>query len=336
MNTADLEHRLSLAPMMDHTDRHFRFIARQISRHIRLYTEMLTDRAVLHGNREQLLGFDVEEHPVALQLAGREPGLLAEAARIGEAAGYDEINLNVGCPSGRVQEGGFGARLMLEPPRVAEIARAVRAAVDIPLTVKHRIGVDDHDTYNELERFVETVAGSGVRIFQVHARKAWSSELSPKENREKPPLRHADVYRLQTTHPELLIVLNGGVHDLKGAEEHLVRVRGVMIGRAAYGNPWMLAEADARIFADPRRPTRREVLIHLLPYVENHLSTGGRLYTITRHLLSLFKGQPGGRRWRQELSRTTTSRQAGLEALEAAIKAVPDEVLDARGRPAPA
>jgi tRNA-dihydrouridine synthase A len=289
--------------MLDWTDRHFRYFIRRITRRTLLYTEMVTTGALLHGDRERLIGFHEDEHPVALQLGGSDPTDLATCARIGAARGYDEINLNVGCPSDRVQQGRFGACLMAEPALVAGCVEAMRDAVDVPATVKHRIGIDERDSYEALCDFVGTVAQAGCAAFVVHARKAWLSGLSPKENRTVPPLRHDVVHRLKCDFPELTIVINGGIESLDQVIEHLAQVDGVMMGRAAYHDPWLLAEADARVFGDPpASTTRRDVFEAMLPYIERELAAGTRLHTITRHMLGLFHGVPGARAWRRMLS----------------------------------
>ncbi len=298
-----LDRRLSVAPMLDWTDRHFRYFIRRITRRTLLYTEMVATGALLHGDRERLIGFHDDEHPVALQLGGSEPADLATCARIGAQRGYDEINLNVGCPSDRVQQGRFGACLMAEPALVADCVAAMREAVDVPVTVKHRIGIDDQDSYQALCDFVGTLAEAGCAAFIVHARKAWLSGLSPKENRTVPPLRHDVVHRLKRDFPQLTIVINGGIESLDQAIEQLAHVDGVMIGRAAYHDPWLLAEADARVFGDlPASTTRREVFEAMLPYIERELAAGTRLHAITRHMLGLFHGVPGARAWRRMLS----------------------------------
>src|SRR5262245_41689870 len=259
-------HRFCVAPMMDWTDRHCRFFHRLLTRRALLYTEMMTAEAVLHGNRERLLGFSPEEHPVALQLGGSDPARLAQAAAIGAEYGYDEINLNVGCPSDRVQEGRFGACLMAEPELVADCVAAMRARVPVPVTVKCRIGIDQQDIEADLERFVSAVAAAGCRTFIVHARKAWLQGLSPKENREIPPLDYGRVYRLKAAQPELEIVINGGIASLGEAEAHLAKVEGVALGRAAYQTPYLLAEVDRRLFGATTTPhSRREVVEALLP-----------------------------------------------------------------------
>ena len=331
-----LSRRLSVAPMMDWTDRHERFFLRLVSRRVLLYTEMITAQAILHGDRARLLAFHPAEHPVALQLGGSDPAMLAEAARIGAATGYDEINLNVGCPSERVQTGRFGACLMLEPELVRDCVAAMRAAVAVPVTVKHRIGVDETDSYEALCRFVTTVAESGCTSFTVHARKAWLTGLSPKENREIPPLTYDTVYRLKNDFPQLEIILNGGVKTLADAEAHLaprdgLALDGVMIGRAAYETPYMLAEADRRIFGeDTRAPTRREILTAFMAYVAVELAAGSPLRHMTRHILGLFQGVPGARAWRRILTEGAAKDGAGLEVIEQAMAALPAWALEAQ------
>ena len=300
--------------MMEWTDRHCRYFLRLISPHARLYTEMVTAQAVLHGDRERLLGFDAAEHPVALQLGGSDPDALARAATIGAGFGYDEINLNIGCPSDRVQSGRFGACLMEEPPLVRDCVAAMRAAVTIPVTVKSRIGIDAHDDYGFLRDFVATVAESGCSVFVVHARKALLAGLSPRENREVPPLRYGYVYRLKEEFPQLAVVVNGGVRRLRGVHEHLARVDGVMIGREAYHNPYFLAEVEAALYGT-RPPRREDVIARFLPYVEARLAEGVRLPAITRHVLGLYTGQPGARRWRRRLSEEASRPGAGAELL---------------------
>jgi tRNA-dihydrouridine synthase A len=317
------QHRFVVAPMMDWTDRHCRFFHRLLSARARLYTEMVTAEAILHGDRGRLLGFSAEEHPVALQLGGSDPARLAEAAAIGEGFGYDEINLNVGCPSDRVQEGRFGACLMAEEGLVARCVQAMRARVAVPVTVKCRIGIDDQDSEADLERFVTAVAEAGCRTFIVHARKAWLSGLSPKENREIPPLDHGRVHRLKAAHPELDIVLNGGIGSLNEAEAHLAHVDGVALGRAAYHNPYLLAEADRRLFGSAHAPrSRREVLEALVPYAERHVGAGGRLNNIARHILGLYRGEPGARAFRRCLSDRAPREGAGAEVLLEALRLV--------------
>ena len=315
-------HRLSVAPMMDWTDRHDRFFLRLISRHALLYTEMVTTGAVLHGERQRLLRFDAAEHPVACQLGGSEADDLAHAAEIVEQYGYDEVNLNCGCPSERVQKGRFGACLMAEPETVAAGVKAMIAATSLPVTVKSRIGVDEMEDYADLKRFIEIVAEAGCRSFIVHARKAWLKGLSPKENREIPPLRYELVYRLKQELPELTIVLNGGVTTLDQAAAHLAHVDGVMIGRAAYQEPYMLADADRRFFAaSAPAPSRQQVLEAFIPYVERELAEGTPLAHMTRHILGLYNGLPGARAFRRYLSEN--AHRPGADAsliLEAAEK----------------
>ena len=317
------EYTLSVAPMMDRTDRHFRFIMRQITQRTLLYSEMITAQAVLRGPTERLLAFDPVEHPVALQLGGDNPEHLARAARIGERFGYDEVNLNVGCPSARVQEGRFGVCLMAEPDRVAAMISAMQDAVSIPVTVKHRIGFDDLDTYAHFLGFVECVARTGCSRFSVHARKAWLSGLSPKENRNIPSLRYDDVYRLKRARPDLSIEINGGVRTLDAAAQHLDVVDAVMVGRAAYDDPYMFAPADARFFGGkPCTATRFDVVHALLPYVERHVASGGRLWSVARHLFGLFAGQSGARAFRRHLSEHAHRPGAGPEVLAAAAALV--------------
>ena len=307
--------------MMDRTDRHCRVFHRLLSRRARLYTEMITLEAVLNGERGRLLAFSPLEHPLALQLGGSLPAGLAEAAAIGEDYGYDEINLNVGCPSARVREGRFGACLMAEPELVAAAVAAMRQRVRIPVTVKCRTGIDDQDGEADLERFVTTVAAAGCHTFMLHARKAWLNGLSPKENRNVPPLDWDRVYRLKAAHPELSIVLNGGIGSLAAAEGHLAHVDGVALGRAAYQNPYILADVDRRLFGDRRPPpTRRAVLEALLPHVDRHLSAGGRLNSFARHLHGLYHGEPRARAFRRLLSERAPRPGAGLEVLIEAMR----------------
>ena len=310
----------AVAPMMDWTDRHCRYFHRLLSPHALLYTEMVTAPAVLHGDSERLLGFDPSEHPVALQLGGAEPVELAAAARVGESIGYDEINLNVGCPSDRVQSGRFGACLMREPALVADCIAAMRASVSIPVTVKCRLGVDEQDEYVDLERFVETVRATGCTVFIVHARKAWLEGLSPRENREIPPLNYERVYRLKREFAELTIVINGGIAGVEDVREHLRHVDGVMLGRTAYHEPYRLAEIEHAIFAEPL-PERDDVLARLRPYVEAHLARGDRLQHISRHILGLYQGLPGARAYRRLLSERAHEAHAGYDVIEQAIAA---------------
>ncbi len=320
---------LSVAPMMDRTDRHCRFFLRRLTRRTLLYTEMVTTWAIRRGERERLLGFDREEKPLALQLGGDDPRALAECARIAEGMGYDEVNLNVGCPSDRVQKGRFGACLMAEPRVVAEAVAAMRAAVALPVTVKHRIGIDRLDRYADLAAFVSTVAAAGCDRFSVHARIAWLKGLSPTENREVPPLRYSDVYRLKREFPQLAIEINGGIRSLEEAQEHLLHVDGVMIGRAAWDDPYLFAAADSQVFGEPgAAPSRRQVLESMAPYLERWHRQGLPIARITRHLLNLFAGRPGARKWRRTLSENVHRPDAGPELVAAAMAGIPDEVLD--------
>jgi tRNA-dihydrouridine synthase A len=307
--------------MMDWTDRHCRVFHRLLSTHARLYTEMITAAAVLHGDRQRLLGFSPEEHPVALQLGGSDPAQLAEAAVIGEAHGYDEINLNVGCPSDRVQDGRFGACLMAEPDLVARCLEAMAARVRVPVTVKCRIGIDEQDSEADFERFISTVATAGCRTFIVHARKAWLQGLSPKENRDIPPLDYERVYRLKAAHPELQIIINGGIADLDAAAAHLDHVDGVALGRAAYQNPYLLTDVDKRFFADEAPPpTRRAVMEALIPYVERHVASGGRLNNIVRHMHGLYHARPRARAFRRHLAEHAPRSGAGVDVLLEAMR----------------
>ena len=310
--------------MMDWTDRHCRAFHRVLSRRARLYTEMLTSGAVVHGDRDRLLGFDPCEHPVALQLGGSDPRELALAARIGADLGYDEINLNVGCPSDRVQSGRFGACLMREPALVAECMAAIGAALSVPATVKCRIGVDEQDPEESLFGLVDLCVQAGVSVFAVHARKAWLEGLSPKENRDIPPLDYGIVYRLKRAQPGLTIVVNGGMGSLEAAEAHLAEgLDGVMLGRAAYHDPGLLGEADARLFGAAGPPVSAEAaVLAFLPYVERKLGEGVRLPAMTRHLLGLFNGRPGARTWRRILTVEAIRPGAGVEVIERALEAV--------------
>ena len=315
-----LSRRFSVAPMLDWTDRHCRYFHRLLSRHTLLYTEMVTTGAILQGGRERHLRYNVEEHPLALQLGGSDPVDLAQCAKIAEDFGYDEINLNVGCPSDRVQNGRFGACLMAQPQLVADCVATMQAAVDIPVTVKSRIGIDDRDSYAELAYFINTVAAAGCKSFIVHARKAWLSGLSPKENREIPPLKYDVVFQLKRDFPALEIIINGGVATLEASRELLGHVDGVMIGREAYHNPYLLAGVDGFLFsgADPSI-SRRDVVLALMPYVEQQLAQGTRLHAITRHLLGLFHGEAGARAWRRHLSENANKADANASVLLRAL-----------------
>ncbi len=315
--------RFCVAPMMDATDRHCRYFLRLLSRHALLYTEMVTANAVLHGDRDALLGFDPTELPLALQLGGSEPAALAACARIAEDRGYSEVNVNVGCPSDRVRSGRFGACLMAEPDTVAACVAAMRATVDIPVTVKTRIGIDDRDRYEDLLAFVDTVAAAGCTVFVVHARKAWLTGLSPKENREIPPLRHGLVHRLKAERPQLTVVLNGGITSIEDCRGHLQQVDGVMVGREAYRNPYLLAAVDRALFGDRREPPAREaVAAAMLPYAARRRAAGEPLHRITRHMLGLFQGQPGARAWRRHLSEHAHRADAGADVIRAALYAM--------------
>ncbi len=308
---------ISIAPMMDWTDRHCRYFLRLIAPDILLYTEMVTANAILHGDKQRLLAFDASEHPLALQLGGSDPDDLAAAARIAADNGYDEINLNIGCPSDRVQSGQFGACLMATPELVRDCVAAMRDAVDIPVTVKTRIGIDDHDSYQFLDRFVTTVAESGCDTFVVHARIALLGGLSPKQNREVPPLRYDYVARLKKEHPGLSISLNGGIADTESVKNHLQTFDGVMIGRQAYHHPYWLAELQTQVLNRDgwSAPTRDDIVRAFVPYVESELAKGTSLQSMTRHVLGLFAGQPGARRWRRYLSENATKAGAGADML---------------------
>ncbi|MBV8976428.1 MAG: tRNA dihydrouridine(20/20a) synthase DusA [Alphaproteobacteria bacterium] len=321
-----MSHRFCIAPMMEWTDRHCRVLHRLLSRRARLYTEMVTAEAIIRGDRDRLLGFSDIEHPAALQLGGAEPARLAQAARIGADFGYDEINLNVGCPSDRVQSGRFGACLMREPALVADCAAAMRAAVDIPVTVKCRIGVDEQDPETSLRATIAACAQAGVRVFAVHARKAWLAGLSPKENRDVPPLDYDLVYRIKRENPDLTVVINGGIGDLDRARDHLAHVDGVMLGRAAYQSPAMLAEVDARFFAGPPQEVEAAVAVYV-DYVADQRGRGVPLNAMTRHMLGLFNGRPGARQFRRHLSEAATRPGAGVAVLIdalALIKPMPE------------
>jgi tRNA-dihydrouridine synthase A len=311
---------VSIAPMMDRTDRHYRYLMRRITRHTLLYTEMVNIGALLHGERARFLTFHPDEHPIALQLGGDDPSGLATCARMAEEHGFDEVNLNVGCPSSRVQSGNFGACLMRTPERVADAVSAMRNVTSIPVTVKHRIGVDELDRYEDMLHFVDVVAEAGCDRFSVHARKAWLNGLSPKENRNVPPLRYDDVYRLKRQRPALLVELNGGVTTLDEVETHCDQTDGVMIGRAAYDNPWLFSQVDERFFGEigPAKD-RVGVLREMLPYVRDHLASGQRLHRVSRHLLGLFQGERGTKAFKRVLS---SSPGGGVEVIETAIDAM--------------
>ncbi len=311
--------------MMEWTDRHCRFFHRLLTRRARIYTEMITTGAVLHGHRARLMAFDPAEHPVALQLGGCDPRELAACARIAEDFGFDEVNLNVGCPSDRVQGGRFGACLMAQPTLVGDCVAAMTASVKLPITVKCRIGIDDQDPEEALEALARAVEQAGVAALVVHARKAWLNGLSPRENRDVPPLDYARVYRLKEAHPDLAIVLNGGVADLEQAAAHLGRVDGVMMGRAAYQEPWRLLAVDPVLFgASARFASPRPAVEALIPYIERELARGTRLHAITRHVLCLFRGVPGARAFRRHLATEGVKPGAGAGTFAAALALVAD------------
>ncbi|MDE5451826.1 tRNA dihydrouridine(20/20a) synthase DusA [Bradyrhizobium sp. CSA112] len=324
-----LEHRFSVAPMMDWTDRHCRVFHRLMTRRGRLYTEMLTTGAIIHGDRRRLLGFDRSEHPVALQLGGSEPADLATAARIGEDCGYDEINLNVGCPSDRVKDGRFGACLMAEPALVADGVAAMKRAVKIPVTVKCRIGIDDQDPETALDVLARGVIAAGADALIVHARKAWLNGLSPKENRDIPPLDYDRVYRLKAALPEVPVIINGGIGSLAEAKRHLDHVDGVMLGRAAYQEPWRLLEVDPELFGEAAPyATMKDVFEAMLPYIEEQLAQGAKLHSMTRHFVGAFHGVPGARAFRRHLAEKGVRPGAGVDVLRDAIALVEDRAAE--------
>ncbi|MCW8964316.1 MAG: tRNA dihydrouridine(20/20a) synthase DusA [Gammaproteobacteria bacterium] len=298
-----LDRSFCIAPMLDKTDRHYRYFARLLTRHALLYTEMITTGAILKGDAHYHLKYSPQEHPLALQLGGSNPDEMTQCAVIANDYGYDEVNINVGCPSDRVQSGLFGACLMAEPDRIAECVSAMSARIDIPVTVKTRIGIDHNDSYEALTRFIDTVSAAGCQTFIIHARKAWLSGLSPRENREIPPLRYDVVYQLKRDFPQLEIIINGGIKTLAEARVHLLQVDGVMVGREAYSNPYLLKDVDHQFYGSSEIAVdRRAVLTNLLPYLEAEIATGTKMKHITRHILGLFQGVPGARKWRQQLS----------------------------------
>jgi tRNA-dihydrouridine synthase A len=322
----DLDRRFCVAPMMDCTDRHERYFLRLISRHAVLYSEMVTAAAILHGDLQRLLSFDPAEHPVALQLGGSDPGDLAAAARIGADHGYDEINLNVGCPSDRVQSGRFGACLMAEPDLVGACVASMAEAVAVPVTVKTRIGIDDQDSYEALYGFVETVSEQGCRTFILHARKAWLQGLSPKQNREVPPLRYEVVHRLKEDFPNLEILINGGISTIEDAEAQLTVVDGVMVGRSAYENPYLLSEVDGRIYGDDRESrSRPEVVEAFTGYAQEQMASGVKLHQMTRHITGLFSGMPGARKWRRHLTEGAVREDAQASLIQEAASFVTEQ-----------
>jgi tRNA-dihydrouridine synthase A len=320
----------SVAPMMDWSDRHCRVFHRLLTRRALLYTEMLTTGAIIRGDRDRLLGFDPSEHPVALQVGGSDPAALAESARIGADFGYDEINLNVGCPSDRVKEGRFGACLMAEPRLVADCVAAMKRAVTIPVTVKCRIGIDDQDPELALDTLARAVVDAGADALIVHARKAWLNGLSPKENRDIPPLDYDRVYRLKASLPTVPVIINGGIASVAEAKRHLAHVDGVMLGRAAYHDPWRLLEVDPEIFGSVAlHADMKQAIAALMPYAEAHLTRGGRLHAITRHLVGAFHGVPGARAFRRHLAEYGTRAGAGVEVLRDAQALVREPALAA-------
>lgn len=324
MTDSRLAARIAVAPMMDWTDRHCRYFMRLLSPQVRLYTEMVTAQAIRHGDRDTLLRFDPAEKPLAVQIGGSDVALMAAAARECNRRGFDEININVGCPSDRVQSGRFGACLMAEPERVAACFRAMTAETDVPVTVKSRIGIDDLDSYEFLSRFVTTLADAGCRKFIVHARIAILEGLSPKQNRSIPPLDYDRVYRLKADHPELEFILNGGITSAEQVADCLERVDGVMIGRQAYHDPYFLSQLEHDFLSGAELPDRRQIVHAMLPYIGRELDRGERLGRITRHMLGLFAGQPGARGWRRYLSEHAYASGAGTDVVIAALDALPE------------
>lgn len=313
-------HRFCVAPMLDWSDKHCRYFWRLLSKNALLYTEMITTGALLHGDVNRFLEFDPSENPLALQLGGSDPNALAQCANLAEKFGYDEVNLNCGCPSARVQNGAFGACLMTQPTLVADCVKAMQDACTIRVTVKHRIGVDDQDSYEAMAQFVDTIASTGCDTFIVHARKAWLKGLSPKQNREIPPLQYENVYQLKQEFPDLTIVINGGIESLDACHSHLDNVDGVMLGRSAYQTPYLLSTIDRDFFADTSLPKAREQIIdELIPYIEQQLLNGTTLHAITRHILGLYQGLPGARQFRRILSERAPRTSAGVQVLKEAL-----------------
>ncbi len=312
---------VSIAPMMDRTDRHYRYFIRFCTTETLLYTEMVHCKAIIHGNREKLIGYDPKEKPLALQVGGSDPSDMAYCAKVAEDWGYDEININVGCPSSRVQSGNFGACLMAEPELVAECVSQMRAVCTIPVTVKHRIGVDEIDRYEDMARFVEIVSQSDADRFSVHARKAWLKGLSPKENRNIPPLRYEDVYRLKRDYPNLDIEINGGIRTHQEIHDHLQHVDAVMIGRGAYDHPWVFSKVDGLFFTQ-KNPgfTRQQILAQMIPYMERELSKGTKLMSITRHMLQLYSHRSGARLWKRSLGEASAKQKNDMGAMKSLLK----------------
>ena len=315
------KHRVCIAPMMTHTDRHFRYFLRLISKHVYLYTEMITTGSIIYGKQYDRLEYSDAEHPLALQLGGNDPQDLSACAGIAEQYGYDEINLNIGCPSDRVKNGAFGACLMAHPERVADCVATIKSRVSLPVTVKTRTGIDDMDSYEHLYRFIETVAAAGCGTFIIHARKAILSGLSPRQNREIPPLNYDTVYRIKDDFPQLEIIINGGVTSFEQGLDHLQRLDGIMIGRAVCNNPYMLADADRIFFNDDTKSHgRTDILKQYMDYIDSRLAEGDPLHQLSRHILGLFQGQPGAKRWRRHLSENIHNRDSGLEVIEDAFQ----------------
>ena len=318
-----LNRRFCIAPMLDCTDRHDRYFMRLFSNNILLYSEMITTSAIVHGDRDYLLGFDQTEHPVAVQLGGSDPEVLSQAAKICEDYGYDEINLNVGCPSDRVQSGAFGACLMAQPELVAECVVAMKSSTSLPVTVKHRTGIDDQDSWDELLKFTQHQVDAGVDALIIHARKAWLSGLSPKQNRDIPPLQYDWVYKLKQMFSDTEIIINGGIKTLPQCQQHLQHVDGVMLGREPYANPFMLANVDAELFNGSTEVVdRQQILQQFYPYIESQMSKGMKLSHVIRHIIGLFHGQPNGRLWRRYLSENSFKKGAGIEVIQQAEKLV--------------
>ena len=319
----ELNRKFTVAPMLDWTDRHCRYFHRLLTKQAVLYTEMVTTGALLHGDIDRHLRFNAQEHPLALQLGGSDPHDLTACARLAEDYGYDEVNINVGCPSERVQKGAFGACLMAEPELIGECINAMQAAVNIPVTVKNRIGIDDQDDYEGLHRFISTVAQAGCKTFIIHARKAWLKGLSPKENREIPPLRYALVYQIKQEFPQLEILINGGITTLEQCQMHLQHVDGVMVGREAYHNPWVLAQVDAQLYGTSTAVDDRKAIVEaFLPYVQQQLEQGIPLGHVTRHILGIFQGMAGARAWRRHISENAHKAGAGVALLREAMQMV--------------
>ena len=316
-------HRFCVAPMLDWTDRHERYFLRLISRHAYLYTEMVTTGALIYGNSDRYLQFNHQEQPVALQLGGSDPEALVECVKMAEDYGYNEVNINVGCPSERVQKGAFGACLMAEPELIADCVDAMRSVVKIPITVKNRIGIDEQDEEQSLREFIDIVSQSGCETFIIHARKAWLKGLSPKENRDVPPLNYELVYQIKDEYPHLEIIINGGIKTIESSLEHLQQVDGVMLGREVYHNPYLMMQVDESIYADGGKVlSRRQILEQYFSYIEQQMGQGVYLKHLSRHLLGLFQGQPGAKAWRRYISENAHKKGAGIEVLEQAMKLV--------------